>query len=182
MRTPIGRQSQFPPNRRRFAGQAITVPALIPEAEVQPGQPGANAPEGGQLIQLPGANFPPAGSRAVDETGDANIAPGTEAVMVTFVVPTMLRNVLVGIGFGADDETATAFLSWSIRLGSESVPGYILKPAALGSLLYLAEIFVLAPSGATVNIVGFASAAAVVTYRYIARVRGWNYIETGVTP
>jgi hypothetical protein len=144
---------------------------------VQPSQPGALGPEQGTYIRLPGANFPPAGSTPVAEPGDANIAPGATATIVSIVVPDTLRFRISGIGFGADDETALGFLSWSIRFGPDPQPGYTNKPAALGTLQYPADAFMVAGSSVTVNLVVTASTAAVVTYRYIGVVRGWFWRE-----
>lgn len=144
---------------------------------VQPSQPGALGPEQGVYVRLPGANFPPAGATPVAEPGDANIAPSASATIVSIVVPDTVRFRVESIGFGADDETALAFLNWSIRFGNDAQPGYTNKPAALGTLQYPAPIVLLAGSSVTVNLVVTASASAVVTYRYIAVVRGWFYRE-----
>ncbi len=174
---PIHRQSGYPAVRSRYAGQAVDVPSTVPAGAMLPSQPAALGPEQGQYVKLPGVNFPPAGATPVDETGDGNIAPGASATLVTIQVPDTQRCRLARIGFGADDETATAFLSWTIVLGVDAVPGYTLRPASLGSLLYPADIFILVGSSAQINVRVTASATAAGTLRYIARVSGWLYSE-----
>jgi hypothetical protein len=144
---------------------------------VQPSQPEAMNPEQGAWIRLPGANFPPAGATPVLEVGDANIAPGGSATIVSITVPDTQRLKFASVGFGADDETALAFLSWSIQFGIDTQPGYVAKPAALGTLLQPAPIVLLAGSSVTVNLVVSASADAVITYRYIGVLQGWLYRE-----
>ena len=160
-----------------MAGAELDIPANIPAMPMLPSQPGAMGTEQGIYIRLPGANFPSAGCTPVDETGDANIAPGASAVLIRIRVPDTQRCVLEAIGFGGDDETATAFLTWSIVLGVDAVPGYVPKPAAMGTLLYPAPMFMLAGSSAIINVIGTASLTAATTLRYIARVRGRFYAE-----
>jgi hypothetical protein len=57
------------------------------------------------------------------------------------------------------------------------VPGYDNKPAAVGSIRQLADIFVVQGSSAPVTVQASISSLAAVTYRYICRVRGWFYSE-----
>jgi hypothetical protein len=148
------------------------VPRDLPPASREPSQPGALGPEQGMLVALPAANFPPAGAYPVDEMGDANIAPGGSATLLSVVIPDARRFRMVGIGFGADDETALQFLSWSIN-APDPQPGYINKSSAVGSLRNLTEIFFIIGSSVTVSIVGRSASTAASTYRFIARVRGW---------
>ncbi len=162
---------------RRGMGGEVEIPARRSAVQIAPSQPGALGPQTGQYVRLPGASFAPAGATPVDETGDGNIAPSASAVLVSVVVPDGQTFRMAGIGFGADDETCLAFLTWSIQLGNDPVPGYVIKPATVGSLQYLADIFVVVGSSATVNVVGTPLAAAATTYRYICRLRGWFYAE-----
>lgn len=163
--------------RRERARIPAPIPMGVGPVMVQPSQPEALTPEQGAWMRLPGANFPPAGATPVNEPGDANIAAGAQATILSIVVPDTLRFKIDSVGFGADDETALAFLSWSIQFGSDTQPGYVNKPAALGTLLYPAPIVLLAGSSVTVNLVVAASADAVATYRYIGLLRGWFYRE-----
>jgi hypothetical protein len=142
-------------------------------------QPGALGPQTGTWVRLPGANFPPAGALPVDEIGDAVIAAGATAVLITYTVPTNLILRIEGIGFGADDETALAFLSWSMRVGGDSVPGYVDKPSAVGSIRNLTTIFQIVGASSTVTVTATPSLLAVLPYRYICRIRGWCYNEIG---
>ena len=145
-------------------------------AGIAPSQPGALGPQYGQWIKLPGANFPPAGATAVDEIGDGNIAAGGNANLLSVVVPDGQRFRMAGIGFGADDETALAFLSWTI-LCPDPYPGYIAKVAGIGSIRNLTDIFFLIGSSVTVTVNGQNATTAATTYRFICRVRGWLYSE-----
>lgn len=166
-----------PAVRRALSGQQIPADlSMLGPARIQDSQPGALGPERGTWIRLPGENFAPAGSTPVDETGDGNIAAGSSATLLTVTVPTNQRFRLAGIGFSAEDETALAFLSWSIT-APESVPGYISKPAAIGSVRQLADVFYVAGSDATVSVIASVSSAAVVSYHFYCRVRGWFYAE-----
>lgn len=167
-------QRAVPVNDGRVPGR---LPGLadVPAANLEPSLPGALGPQNGQFIRLPGVNFPPAGATPVDEIGDGNIAAGTSASLITIAVPFGWRFRMEGIGFTADDETALAFLQWSI-LAPDPISGYINKSSAVGSVRNLTPIFFLA-SNVDVVIRGTALAAAVVTYHFVARVRGWFYSE-----
>lgn len=166
--------------RRQRARIPTVIPPGIGPVMVQPSQPDALGSEQGAYIRLPGANFPPAGATPVAELGDGDIAAGASATIVSIVVPDTVRFRLSHVGFGADDETATAFLTWSIQFGTDAQAGYTNKAAALGTLQYPAETFLLAGSSVTVNLVVTAAADAVLTYRYIGLMRGWFYREDAV--
>jgi hypothetical protein len=140
-------------------------------------QPGALGPQTGTYVRLPGSNFPPAGALPVDEMGDAVIVAGATALLITYTVPTNLILRIEGIGFGADDETALAFLSWSMQLNGDTVPGYVNKPSAVGSIRNLTPIFQIAGTSSIVTITATISLLAVLPYRYICRIRGWCYSE-----
>jgi hypothetical protein len=146
-------------------------------ARIASQQPDALSPEGGQLIRLPGFNFPPAGVIPVDADGDADIAAGGTATLITVAVPAGSRFRLWGIGFDAGDETALKFLTWSIRINTDTIPGYVQKNAVIGTIVQLTEIVVVAYGNSTLTVQGTASALAIATYRYIARIRGWFYAE-----
>jgi hypothetical protein len=152
-------------------GQALR--AMRPVA-LAPSQPGGTDPA---AIGLPAVNFTPAGATAVDEMGDLVIAAGASGVLLQYQIPESMTLRIAGIGFGADDETSLAFLSWSAQLNGDPYPGYSFKPTAVGSLRNLTEIFITAGSSALFSIVGSATLAAVLPYRYIARIRGWLYSE-----
>lgn len=164
------------PRRRRVPREVLTVPEGLGAAPIAPSQPGALGAQVGTWIRLPGANFPPAGATPVDEIGDANIAAGGTATLLTYQVPNGVRFRLEAIGFGADDETALAFLSWAIT-APDSVNGYVNKVAAIGSIRNVTPITFLAGSSVLVSVVGTSSTNAVVTYRFICRIRGWLYSE-----
>ena len=151
---------------RVFGGGQADRARLIPSVDVQPSQPGSLGPEQGVYVRLPGADFPPAGAVAVDQTGDAVIAPGATANIVTIAVPDTVRFRMVGIGFGADDEVALRFLTWSIRTGAptqvpgDTIVGYVGIPSAVGSIRQLAEIFVVVGSSLTTTIVALSDATS----------------------
>jgi hypothetical protein len=160
------------------AGRLIELDRSRAITPLAPSQPMGPQPEMGQLVKLPGANFPPAGSRGVDLTGDGNIAPGGTAILITIQVPDTMRFRIAGIGFGAGDEVALGFLTWAIKANGDAVPGYENATAAAGSLRNLSEIFVNLGSSVVVTIVASAAAGAVLTYLYICRIRGYFYSET----
>jgi hypothetical protein len=160
----------------RLGGGIEAVRNLGPGA-LDSSQPGALGSQTGTWVRLPGANFPPAGALPVDEMGDAVIAPTATAVLLTYQVPTNLILRVEGIGFGADDETALAFLSWSMKLNGDTVPGYVNKPSAVGSIRNLTPIFQVAGTSSVLTITATPAAAAVLAYRYICRIRGWCYNE-----
>jgi hypothetical protein len=161
--------------RAEFNGPPIQVPQGLPPIRILPSQPGALGPEQGQYVALPGANYPPAGATPVDVIGDGNIAAGASAVLITIQVPDGQRFRVAGIGFGADDETALGFLTWNMRENGDAQPGYNAVPAGIGTIVQLADIFHLSGSSVVFTIVATSSSAAVVTYRFICRVRGWFY-------
>jgi hypothetical protein len=173
-RQPRGQYVPNLPELRGIAGQpdAHTRPTVL-----QPSQPDMLGPALGGYVRLPGANFAPAGAIPCDPIGDANIAPGGTAVLVTVTVADTLRLRVAGIGFAADDDVALGYLTWAIRLGTDPAPGYSQMLAAVGSVRQLSEIFVLTGSSQTLTVVATIAATAPVTYRYICRLRGWFYTE-----
>ncbi|MGH7187451.1 MAG: hypothetical protein ACREIB_14380 [Pseudomonadota bacterium] len=171
------RQDTRPDVPQRVYGGQSGVARTMPPVLIQPSQPGALGPEQGIYVKLPGADFPPAGARAVDEIGDANIAPGASATLVTVRVPDSYRFRMLGIGFGADDEVALRFLTWAIRADADTIPGYVSVASAVGSIRQLAEIFVVLGSSVTVTVVATSAATAALTYRFICRVRGYFWSE-----
>lgn len=176
MRTLIRPQVPLPAGRASLSNQPVRVPLDLGPAPIDPSQPGALGAQQGVWVRLPGANFPPAGATPVDELGDANIAAGGTGLFVTITVPDGQRFRMAGIGFGADDETALAFLSWTINAPDPTV-GYINKAAAIGSIRNVTPIIFLVGSSVVVTVTGAAALTAVVTYRYICRVQGWFYSE-----
>jgi hypothetical protein len=175
------KQSPFRPGLRNlFGGGKVYVPTDLPEAETAPSQAAGLVSEQGFPVKLPGVNFPPAGSIPVPSPfGDANIAPGATATLLTFAIPDNLRLQLNGIGFGADDEVALRFLTWFITRDNDTVPGFVNMPSGIGSIVQLADISLQSGSSTTVRVVATAAANAVLTYRYICRVSGWLYMERG---
>lgn len=152
------------------------VPRDLGPAMIAPSQPEALAPERG-IVDLPGFNFPPAGTTPVDVIGDANIAPGGTAVLLTITVPATFRFRMAAIGFHTDDPAAVGFLTWAIRLDDASAPSYFGQPAAVGSIQRLTDIVLFAGNGAVVTVVAVIDPTAALTYRYVARARGWFYTE-----
>jgi hypothetical protein len=160
----------------RLGGGLGAVRALGPVA-LDPSQPGALSAQAGTWVRLPGFNFPPAGCLPVDEIGDANIAPAATGTLLTYTVPDNLILRIEAIGFGADDETALAFLTWRMLLNGDTVPGYYNKPSAIGSIRNLTPLVQTVGTSSVLTIVGTPAAEAVLTYRYICRIRGWCYSE-----
>lgn len=183
MSGPLERQqSGIPAVRRAIAPGVIAVPDGYGPAPLQGSQPGAQGPEQGMWVRLPGSSFAPAGSTPVDETGDANVAAGGTATILTVTVPTGQRFRMAGVGFSAEDESSLAYLSWSINSpASVPVPGYINKPAAIGSVRQLAEIFIVVGSDSTATVVVANSTLAAATYHFYCRLRGWFYTEKDAT-
>jgi hypothetical protein len=174
-RFPFGSRPQGP-----LVGRPpIAAPDIGPD-NLRPSQPDQLGSDLGVAIRPPGATTTPAGAVPVDVSGDLDLAPGTNGILVTIQTPDSLRFRIAGIGFGAEDETALRFLTWSILLFGDPAPsGYNAQLAAIGSLRQLAEVFLLVGSSVPVTIQAQISPAAVVTYRYICRVRGWFYAEKG---
>lgn len=144
---------------------------------IAPSTPAALGPELGTYVRLPGANFPPAGAIPVDVIGDLNLAPSGAGNIITVTVPDTFRLRVAGIGFGTDDDVAIGYLTWAINLGPDPVQGYGNVLAAIGSIRQLAEIFVLAAASQTLTVRASIASTAPITYRYIARIRGWFYSE-----
>lgn len=178
-RNPERAQNPTAPALRRYYGGQTYFPTDLGPADMAPSQPGSLLPEQGVEVKLPGVNFPPAGATAVDAVGDANIAAGATATLVSIQVPDTLRFRIVGIGFGADDETALRFLTWSIRVtgAQDTVPAYFNVPSAVGSIRQLSEIFLLIGSSSLVTVQAISDASAIITYRFICRLRGHFYAE-----
>ena len=159
-------------------GGVTQVPRGLGPAAISPSQPEALAPEKAPKIELPGFNFPPPGSTPVDRSGDAVIAPGASATLVTYVVPAALRFRMEGIGFDAIDDVALGFLTWAILINDAAAPDYYGQTAAVGSIRDLAEIVLGAGNTSVVTVVAFIDATAFFSYTYQCRIRGWAYSET----
>src|SRR5258708_13905823 len=142
---------------RRNGGRSVELGAVPGPVRIQQSQPGAYGPEQGVSIRLPGVNYPPGGATPVDVDGDANIAPSGVATLVSFQVPDTQRFRMVGIGFGADDETALRFLTWSIQFDSVPQPGYTSKNAVIGSIVQLTDVAISVGRSVTVSLLGTAS-------------------------
>lgn len=171
-------QSGYRRSRQALFDGEVQVPRGLPPVLISPSQPDALGPEHGVYVRLPGADFPPAGATAVDEIGDADIAPGASATLVTIPVGDTLRFRVAGIGFGADDESVLRFLTWSVILnGLDPVGAYNNRTSVIGSIRQLADVFLLVGSSSIVTVVATSSATAALTYRFICRVRGWFYNE-----
>ena len=178
MANPLRNQSGYP--RVRQAGASdIELPRNLPTQPFIPSQPAALGQESGLKVALPGVNYPPAGATPVDEMGDATLPAGGTGLFVTVPLQDQQRFRMAGIGFTADDETALAFLSFTIFAGAFPVPGYINKRAAIGTVQFLSDIFILTGSTLPITVVGTSDVLAVVPYRFICRVRGWYYFERG---
>lgn len=181
VRFPFARRPPINPAvRARYAagGEVPVGPAaMMPQAPLAPSQPGGPGPEMGTPVMLPGADFPPAGSRGVDLIGDADIAPGASATIITFQIQDNFRLRVAGIGFGADDEVALSFLTWSARLNGDALPGYEQVASAIGSLRNISPVFILVGSSGVFTIQVTSDPSAVLTYRFIARINGWAYNE-----
>lgn len=165
-----------------FRRQTIVPPRVVlppvPDVDLAPSQPAGYRPSNGQPVTLPGAYAAPAGAVPVDQVGDANLAPSAIGTLVTIPVPQQLRFRIAGVGFGADDEVALRFLTWSILInGDPASSGYGSQPAAIGSLRQLSHVFLLVGNTAVVTIQATISSTAALTYRYICRVQGWFYSE-----
>ena len=159
----------------RVPGRPIEVPRDLPPVHILPSQPGALGLEYGTPVALPGSAFAPAGATPVDQVGDGNIAPGGSATLLNIQVPDGQRFRVAGVGFGADDETALGFLTWSMFENNDPQIGYNSVPAPIGSIAQLADIFHLSGSSVLFRIVANSAASAGVTFRFICRVRGWFY-------
>ncbi len=170
------------PLRAANAG-ATAVPVGVRPATIMPGQPGAMSPEQGVFVRLPGSNFAPAGSTPVDEMGDANIGAAATQLFLTVNVPDGQRFTMADIGFTADDETSLQFLSWTIFVGPNPLPGYINKSAVIGTLSQLGILGRVVQASQPVTIIGAVSAnvgthlGVGIVYHYFCRVYGWFYAE-----
>lgn len=157
-----------PPMLPTSAGPPARIPAVVPDSV---------APEHGLQIAQPPVNFPPKGAIPLDEMDDADIAAGASATVITIDIPGQLQLRIDGIGFSADDETALRFLTWRMNTNGNPVPGYYDVPASIGSIREVSEIFVHVAGPQQLVLIVSVSAAAIVTYRYIARVKGWFFGE-----
>lgn len=171
-------QIPWDPSRRAAFQPGVGAPPGGGASPLAPSQPEALAPGGGVPVSLPGVSFPPAGAVPVDQSGDGNIAPGGTATLLSITVPDTWRFRVLGIGFGADDESSLRFLTWALRGNNTPYPTYSNQPAAIGSIVQLADIFLLVDSSTTFIVVASSAAAALITYRFISRVRGYFYQET----
>jgi len=173
----LRRRRPYEPDRALLRDQARQVTESAEPVRIATSQPGALGPEQGAYVRLPGANFAPAGSIPVDQIGDANIAAGATATLVTVIVPPTLRLKITGIGFDTDDPVAIGYLTWAILLGPDPAPGYSQMLAAIGSVRQLAALFLVSGSSQTLTVRASIGATAPITYRYICRLLGWFYSE-----
>lgn len=183
MRPYAFRQAPWNPAlRARYAGSGflpIEAARALPPAALPQSQPMGPGPESGTPVRLPGANFPPAGSRGLVPVGDGDIAPGGTATLITVQIPDNARLRINAIGFGADDEVALGFLTWSIQASGIVIPGYEAVPAALGSLRNPYPVTINLGSSQLVTVTASSDATAVLTYHFIAEIQGYFYTEMG---
>lgn len=169
----------YGPGQLNPQADGLDVPASLGAQPMNPSQPRA-APSSRRVV-LPGADFPPADAIAVDEIGDGNITAGATAVLVTIVVPDTYSFRIAGLGFGADDESSLRFLSWAIFADPPGapIPGYVNKPATIGSIQHLSTIFTVLGSSVTVTVRGTNN--SVLTHYFVCRLQGWFYSEREIT-
>lgn len=174
---PRRAQSPVIPILRRIHGGVVEVPIDLPAVEIKPPSPEGPQRDAGLAVALPGEFTPAYGSLPVENIGDADIAPGAEAIIVSYQVPESFRHRMAGIGFSADDETALRFLSWRIEMNSTRQPPYVNVPSGIGSIQQLSTVVFFAPGGTRLDIVASSDPAAGSTFRFICRVQGWHFIE-----
>lgn len=149
-----------------------------PYAPVAPTAPGGSAPETGVPVALPLFNFPSRGAFDVNEIRDADIAPAASSDVITFDVGSSQQLRISAIGFGADDEVALRFLTWSLFApAGNPVAGYANVPSTTGTLAEPGEVHIHVPGPAQVVMRLTADTGAGLTYRYIARMVGWLYTD-----
>jgi hypothetical protein len=177
-----GQQNLQPLNYRDAHAGGEPVPQGLGPVPFHPSQPQGGNPN--RRVLLPGCDFPPADAIPVLKVLDADINPGDSDTLVTIDVPDTMSFRASHVGFGAEDETALAFLTWSIRY---TPPGsnyycYSNVPAALGSIRNPAAIFAVFGSSVRVELVatnnGIFGASA---YHYFGLLQGWFYSEREAT-
>lgn len=131
----------------------------------------------GTPVVLPGVNYFPAGAYPIDEVTDADIAAGASATLIKIAVPEKTQLRIDGIGFGADDEVALRFLSWSLLLNSDPFRAYSNQAAAIGSIPQVSPIKFHVRDQTLVTVVLTSAASAVITYRFIVRVTGYFFTD-----
>lgn len=169
------RRGPYDPNLPRLRETARQA-SLAGPVPVQPSQPDALG-SSGQVIRLPGFNFPPAGTIPVDSLGDASIAPGASAVLVRVTIPDTFRLRVTGIGFHTNDDIALGYLTWAIRIGPDPAPAYEQQQSAVGSIRQLSNIVVLGDSSQPLTVVATIDVTAPLTYLYACRLLGYFYSE-----
>ncbi len=167
--------AQYGPGDLNPNANGTMLPLGLGPADFKPSQPRGGDPR--RRIILPGCDFPPADAIAVDEIGDGDIAAAVTQTLVTVVVPDNLTFRISGIGFGADDESSLRFLTWTITATPPGVPipGYVNKPAAVGSIPQVSNIFSVQGSSVTIRV--DATNNNLVTLHYVCRLQGWFYAE-----
>jgi hypothetical protein len=139
---------------------------------------GGSAPTDiGTQVILPGVNFFPSGGTPVDEISDADIAPGATVNVLTFQVPEKVQFRIDGIGFGADDESALRFLTWNLLVQGAPYRAYGNQAAAVGTIVQASPINFHTSDNKTVIVQLTSAAAAVLTYRFVVRVKGWLFTD-----
>jgi hypothetical protein len=139
-------------------------------------------PEGAdprRRIILPGCDYPPADAIPVDQIGEADMASGAVATLITITVPDTYTLRLAGIGFGADDESALRFLTWSLFATppAGTITPYVNMPAAIGTIVQLSWVFVVIGSSVVLTLVATNTNLAPATFHFEARAQGWFYHE-----
>jgi hypothetical protein len=170
---------QYPDALEQQRGYADQMQPDAGPARLQPTLPGGLAPSHGQPVALPGFNFPPEGAYAVDAQQDANIAAGATSTIITVNVPATYTLRIDGIGFGASDDVAVRFITWNLLVDNSPAQAYQNVGAAIGSIGQVSDIVLNVPGLAIVTVQVTADASAVLTYRYICRLKGWLYLQRG---
>lgn len=169
------------PGQMNPQADGMRVPRHLGPAPYLPSQPeGPNNVE--RRIILPGSTFPPPDAVPVDVIGEADIANGASANILAVQIPDGFTFRIAGIGFGAIDASALAFVSWTVRATPPGIgiTPYLNQPAGIGSIQQLSEVFVVRGSSELIQLVLANTAAVPITYHYVGRMRGWFYRELEV--
>lgn len=141
--------------------------------------PGSLAPGGGVAISLPGFNYPPAGSIAVEAVAAAIVTPGLAASfveLVAFDIAIAEQFRIAEIGFISVDPTVLVFSEYRILKNGVPIPGYDSVPVPIGTIDHPGTVSLQVAGAARVSIeVRCLLPGVNTTHSLIGRVRGWRF-------
>ena len=141
--------------------------------------PASLAPEGAIMVALPGFNYPPPGSLAVESVNQVTVQGGTNSnfeELVAFDVDIAEQFRIWEIGFSAVDPTALVFSEYRVLKNKVPLNGYDGVPLPIGTLDRSGQVALQVAGPARLSIeVRCLLPGSVYPWVIFGRIHGWRF-------